>query len=92
MGHDFSQGSYSGTAAEPMTSTGVMEKLNLPPSANFLFCYNPMRWQIMGDEVLPCLHQLRKEPGVEHVGAKKRRRHGACYRCKAGKGMANHPT
>ena len=70
MGHDFSQGSYSGTAAEPMTSTGVMEKLNLPPSANFLFCYNPMRWQIMGDEVLPCLHQLRKEPGVEHVGPK----------------------
>jgi hypothetical protein len=53
-----------------MTSTGVMEKLNLPPSANFLFCHNPMRWQLMDGEVLPCLHQLRREPGLDHVSPK----------------------
>ncbi|MCK5641437.1 MAG: hypothetical protein KAJ19_11595 [Gammaproteobacteria bacterium] len=70
MGHDFSKGQYTGTSAEPMTASGAMEKLNLPPSANFLLCYNPMRWQIMGDEVLPCLHQLRREPGLDHVGPK----------------------
>lgn len=76
MAHNFSNtitttsNGFAGSTPEPLTGTGNAERLNMPPSPNFLYIHHPNRWMIMDGEVLPALHKLHKSPGQDNVSPK----------------------
>lgn len=60
-----STGSFAGT---PATRPNAMRELvKLDPIPQWWYIHHPARWQLVGDEWLPWLTELRADPGVANV-------------------------
>lgn len=58
-------GTFAGTPAT--RPTAMRELVKLDPIPPWWYIHHPARWQLVGDEWLPWLSELRADPGVSNV-------------------------